>query len=192
MPRGVYARKAGRQAEEKAHREINRSVEAQRQADRTTELLDQIRAVMADGKQRTITVIAAAVGLKNWALTTTLVHTLVRGRELFGEMRDGQKTHYRKAVPTDFANKPAVKDIAVPEVDPLAFRQKLQSVLASGVSYDVNELVRNMRQKWPQADVPTIEELLRELIAAGEVERVPLGSTLRYRRAAHSRAEAIA
>lgn len=148
----------------------------------------EIRAFIADGREYTIGQIAGAIGV-GIAPTGQLVRHLVSVRELVCQMRDGNKNWYRLAKSDDVFTAPTARSIAVPTFDDQAFDQKLESILASGASYDVRELVRNLRLKWPQVDDARVEAGLADLELAGKVERVPLGSTLRYRRSVPTPAE---
>lgn len=145
----------------------------------------EIRAFIADGREYTIGQIANAIGF-GIAPTSQLVRHLVQVRELVEQMKDGQKNWYRLAKPDDVFTAPTAKAIAVPTFDAHAFRQRLEQLLASGASYDLRELVRNMRNTWPQADEANVTTTLEQLQGAGKVERIPLGSTVRYRRAAEA------
>ena len=183
MRRAPTARHRIARADESAHREHNRGAEEARQTKLTQEYIAAIRAIFDEGGEFTVKDIATRVQ-HGIAQITPFIYGLVSSREIVGEMRAGHKTWYRKATPADFANKPPIKSIAVPAFDAEAFRAAVEKVLASGASYDVRELVHNLRSSWPQVGTEMVGAALLRLIEDAEVEEIKLGSTTRYRRSA--------
>jgi hypothetical protein len=171
--------------DEAAHRATERAAhERTRDAvtTKTNEIAAQIRSVFIDSQERAVGDVCRAIGSRNWSNVTKLLMMLAAQGELVKRM-DATKTYFRLATADDIKNRPAVKSIAVPAFDIRAFDQKLAQILASGASYDLRELVRNIAVRWPQADSAMVEAALDRLDLDGKVERIPLGSTVRFRKA---------
>lgn len=198
VDRQTHARVIRRSPSAPAGHRLSKEDERRRKAEQQTEgqsperaakakdMLARIRGVFVDDVERSVGDIAKAIGSQNWALVTELASKLTHARELVVRIKGGRQSMFRRATPEERAAMPATKFIAVPTFDTHAFTQRLEQLLASGASYDVRELVRNMRNTWPQADDANVTATLEQLDKAGRVERVALGSTLRYRRTAQA------
>ena len=114
-------------------------------------------------------------GLRS-VLPTLLAERVVATVEVGGE------TRYRLPMAEDdhrTASAP-VRRVAVPAFDPVALRQKVESVLASGASYALNEIVLSARHTIVHANAENVAAVLDELDRAGRVRRIPIGSFVRY------------
>lgn len=150
-----------------------------------------VREAFASGRELTIGDLANELK-RGIAQLGPVVKALASQRELVSEMRGGNKTYYRRAKPGDTFTAPVVREVAVPTFDAAAFAQRLEQLLATGASYDLRELVRNMRSTWPQADEASVSATLDGLMEAGKVERIALGSMARWRRCATPATETLA
>jgi hypothetical protein len=171
-----------RRSDEVALRRRQKAEAEPRQEALLAKRLDQIRALFVGDREWTIGAIAAAIG-SGIHPTTSLVRHLQASGEIVGQMRGGHKDHFRRATPADVARMPHSRSIAVPDFDAGAFKAALADVLASGASYTIQELARAVRGTWPQADSTLVETAIESLLEVGTVERLALGSVVRYRRA---------
>lgn len=92
---------------------------------------------------------------------------------------------YRKRTLAELARLPPVRTIAPPEaynVPDQVLLEALQRVLTSGVSYDLAELVRELRRTFPATATDQLAHRVEGLAAAGHIARVHLGSAVRYRK----------
>lgn len=92
--------------------------------------------------------------------------------------------------PSAPAAPPAAAPIALPDAPPLnaqEARSALQRVFESGASYDLAELVRNVRQTVPAIDTAALQPILQRLEEQRLVRRIPLGSTTRWQKVAAPR-----
>lgn len=99
---------------------------------------------------------------------------------------EGSGNRYRLRTPAEEARIPPVRTIAPPPtsaIDDAVLFGELARVLASGASYDVAELVRNIRGRFPAIDAEQLRPHLEAFAAAGRIERITLGTIVRYRRA---------
>lgn len=92
------------------------------------------------------------------------------------------KTKYRRPI-AGLDRPPTFRSVPVPDFDPLALTQKIVSILASGASYDLVELVNAARSTLPYADKSNVNKILEELVAAGTHKSIVLGVRVRYVRA---------
>lgn len=88
---------------------------------------------------------------------------------------------------------PPVRTIAIPQAqagDTIRLASEINRVLKSGASYDVKEIRRNISAAFPVIDHSTITDAVESMVAGGRVERIPLGSVMRYRQVASRRESA--
>lgn len=112
----------------------------------------------------------------------TTMSTLTAERRVARIEVDG-KTRYRLPIAgEDLIPGPPVRSVAIPTFDPLALRQKVESLLASGITYSLDELVMSARSTQPHATKDNVEASLAYLVNAKRAKVVHLGSRLRYQR----------
>lgn len=147
-------------------------------------LRDQVLACLADGQLHIYTALLAELEVSTvrlWPVIEALVASaqIVERPAPAGSPKHARSA-YRLATDADRASRPPVRSVAVPAFDATALRQKVESVLRSGASYSLSEIVRNASLTQPHANSETVTEALEALMAAGKVTRIPIGTFSRY------------
>jgi hypothetical protein len=150
-------------------------------ADQAATRRARILAMLADGSVQRHRAMADALGVP-YANFHILVEPLVQARQILRVPApdDPKRWSYRLMTAEERAAQPKVRQIDIPRFDPLQLRQKVESILRSGASYDLNEIIRNARAVVPQATAEIVGQLLEVLITEGAVRRIPIGSFTRY------------
>jgi DNA-binding Lrp family transcriptional regulator len=150
-------------------------------ADQMAEKRRAILALVSEGAVHSQRDIANRLSLP-YAQLSIIIKPLVSAGTLMCVPAPGNpnRSAYRLSTEADRASLPKVRQIDVPRFDPLQLRQKVESILRSGASYDLNEITRNARAVVPEATAEIVGQLLETLIADGGVRRIPIGSFTRY------------
>jgi hypothetical protein len=156
-------------------------------------LLERIPAALADGERRTSGQLRAAVGGVDLTPFRAALNQLVGGRKV--KRHAGTPTDtFGLFTAEELAALPVVKSIPVPtgSVDVHVLKQKVEQILASGATYDIDDLQRNCRGTFPAVQRAEIAHVCAELVQAGAVRIIPLGSRTRYQLAPAAPKEAVA
>ncbi len=168
-----------------------RKVEAEA---RKVEALAKVEALLQDGICRKLGAIIKAIGSNRSdaydAVRVLKFRGLVVYRAIMGSGAVADMG-YKWASEAERALIPTAKSIAVPTFDAVALRQKVESVVRTGMSYDLREVTLSARATVPYADTENVRQALADLEAAGKVKAITFGTRERFSKADPPAVEAL-
>lgn len=141
-----------------------------------------LEAFPRDGQVLKFGEISQLVGDPSRADLMRALERLVNQRHLARVSTDGATTYRRAIAGVDLLPLPVVRSLPIPTLDPVALREGVEQLLATGQSFDLHELVRALQRNYPYADKTNVNQILEQLVAATRVEVLTLGVRVRYRR----------
>lgn len=145
-------------------------------------LLPRVLELLADGGLLTFGQIRKITGAPKSTLSVIIRQLRETGRITTSGI--AMDAPYRLVPAAERQAPPPVRTVPIPAApDRAAVSHKIGQLLASGITYDVHDLVRNCRPTFPGITDAMIEAEIAERVRLGQVLAVPIGSRARYRAA---------